>query len=155
MQQTRAARMSIAIIIPLIGMAAIQLATGMSATPIVLAQAPPIGPTNTAAAETAQAGVTAISATDAPPTATAPPTLTPIPSSTPLPFTTATSTPRAVNPAFGSVTTRGTPAVVAPTSGTGGGGGAWPVVGVLVAIAAVGAIGVILARNARGRLPGR
>lgn len=154
MLQTRAIRMSVAIIIPLIGIAAIRLATGMSATQIIIAQAPPIGPTNTAAAETAAAGVTAISATDAPPTPTAPPTLTPIPSPTSLPPTTATSTPRAVTPAFGSATTRGTPAVVAPTSGTGD-SGAWPVVGVFVAIAAVGAIGTILARNARRQSPGK
>jgi hypothetical protein len=154
MPSMRAANAGVAVVALLVGAVVVQIVTHTCAVSPVAAQAPTIGPTNTAAAETAAVGLTAIAATDAPPT----PVLTP----TPLIHPTPTGTPLAVSasraPAvlssLGSAAA-GTPGPLPAPAGSTGGSSAWPVVGVLIIIAAVVAAGIVGTRIARRRSIGR
>jgi hypothetical protein len=164
MPSMRAANAGVAVVALLVGAVVVQIVTHTCAVSPVAAQAPTIGPTNTAAAETAAVGLTAIAATDAPPTPapTPPPPPTPVLTPTPLIHPTPTGTPLAVSasraPAvlssLGSAAA-GTPGPLPTPAGSTGGSSAWPVVGVLIIIAAVVAAGIVGTRIARRRSIGR
>ncbi len=157
-----AARVGVALVALLVGVAA-SVGADMSAVPPVAAQAPTIGPTNTAAAETAAAGVTAIAATDAPPTPTppVPPPPTPVLTPTPAVRPTPTGTPLSVSASRAPTILSSSGSAVAPgtippvaSSGTGS-SSPWPLIGVLIVVAAVVAAGIVGARIARRRSLGR
>jgi hypothetical protein len=161
MSSTRVVNAGIAIVALLIGAVVVQVVMRTSAASPVAAQAPTIGPTNTAAAETAVVGLTAIAATDMPPTPapTPPPPPTPVLTPTPPPALrpTPTGTPHAASTtvsSLGSAAAGNARPLPAPAGNTGG-SSAWPVIGVLIVIAAVVAAGIIGTRIARRRARGQ
>ena len=148
MLRKRTMNVFVLIIVLMIGTVAVRLATGASVIPAIVAQSPIIGPTNTAAAKTAQAGVTAITASDAPPTPTVAPTPAPPPTFPPTPAVRASPAPT-ILPSSGSAIVPATPAAATPSSSTGQ-SSAWPVVITLAVIAIIAAAGIGGARIARG-----
>ena len=121
----------------LLAVASVRLAAGRRAlTPVgaqqtaVVAQATTNPGTPTAAAQTAQAGLTAIAATNPPPTASLPvPTITPAP----IPLVSPVPTTRTGGVASGPATT------VTGTTQTSGGGGVngWAVAGIIVLLCTI------------------
>jgi cobalamin biosynthesis Mg chelatase CobN len=155
----RAVSIRAAIVVLCVGAIAAHVVMDNSAARPVAAQAPVIGPTSTAAAETAVVGLTAIAATDAPtpPAPTLPPPPTPVLTPTPPPGLrpTPTGTPLSVSTlGAGGLASSGSAAagVARPlpaTAGSTSSSSAWPVIGVLIVVAAVVAAGIVWTRRAR------
>ncbi|MGI8688737.1 MAG: hypothetical protein ACR2M3_09175 [Thermomicrobiales bacterium] len=150
MPQKRAVNVFVPIVVLMIGTVAVRLATGASAIPAIVAQAPDIGATSTAAAATAQAGVTAITASDVPPTPTVAPTPPPTFPPTPASRAIRASLAPTILPSSGSAIVPATPTAATPSSSTGR-SSAWPVVITLAIIAIIVAAGIGGTRIARSR----